>query len=54
MHGGRATGGPVKHGWFTKKAVEDRRAVRGVLSELKSMLAWSCDVAGPQAELSTK
>jgi hypothetical protein len=48
MHGGRATGGPVKHGWFTKKAIEDRRAVRCVLSELNSMLAWSCGDASPQ------
>jgi len=50
MHGGRATGGPVKHGWFTRKAIADRRAVRGVLSELNSILARLCDDASPQAE----
>jgi hypothetical protein len=43
MHGGKGLGRPVKHGYFTKEALEERgrllalnRAIRAQLKELKS------------------
>ena len=39
MHGGRAKGSPQKHGWFTQQALDDRREVSRVLSQLKQLVA---------------
>jgi hypothetical protein len=39
LHGGKSTGRPIIHGWYSKAAVDERRRVRAMLKDMKATMA---------------
>lgn len=38
MHGGKSSGRPVEHGFYTQDAINDRRELREIIRDLQMMI----------------
>jgi len=38
MHGGKSTGRPIEHGFYTQDAMDDRRELREIIRDLQMVI----------------